>query len=166
MRVRTFLLGGAVGAAIAYFFDPVSGAGRRARLRDQTMSEVRKTRERADAKKRHLSNIAQGAMSEFRSPGPDNVDADDATIRQRIQSEVFGAADIPDDRIVLTVVDGVAELRGELDSDEEIRRVTERVSVVPGVREVRNMMRIHGTAAPNKQDALEASNEARKRRAS
>jgi osmotically-inducible protein OsmY len=166
MRVRTFLFGGLFGAAIAYFYDPVSGAGRRARLRDQTLSEIRSTRERAEAKRRHLSNIAQGAVSELRSPGPDNVDADDGTISERIRSEVFGAADIPKDRIALTVVDGVAELRGELDSDDEIRRVTERVSVVPGVREVRNMMRTHGATAPNKQDALEASDEAKKRRAS
>jgi osmotically-inducible protein OsmY len=163
MRVRTFLFGGMIGAAIAYFYDPVSGAGRRARLRDQTLSEIRKTRERAEAKQRHLSNVAQGAMSEFRSPGPDNVDADDATIEQRIRSEVFGAADVPKDRISLSVVDGVAELRGELDSDEEVRRVAERVSMVPGVREVRNMMRVHGSAAPNKADAIEASDEAKKR---
>ncbi|HJU57583.1 MAG TPA: BON domain-containing protein [Actinomycetota bacterium] len=166
MRVRTFVLGGLIGAAIAYFYDPVSGAGRRARLRDQTMSEVRRTRERADAKKRHLSNVAQGAMSELRSPGPDNLEPDDATIADRIRSEVFGAADVPKDRLVLTVVDGVAELRGELDSEDDVRRIAERVSFVPGVREVRNQMRVHGSAAPNKSDAIEASDKAKKRRAS
>jgi osmotically-inducible protein OsmY len=165
MRVRTFLLGGLIGAAIAYLYDPVSGAGRRARLRDETVSELRKTRERAEAKKRHLSNLTQGALSELHSPGPDNVDADDATVAQRIHSEVFGAADVPKDRIALTVVDGVAELRGELDSDEEIRMIVERVAFVSGVREVRNLMRAHGSAAPNKKDALEASDEAKKRRA-
>jgi osmotically-inducible protein OsmY len=166
MRVRTLVIGGLIGAAIAYLYDPVSGAGRRARLRDETLSEVRKTRERAEAKKHHLSNLAQGALSEFRSPGPDNVDADDATIVERVRSEVFGAADVPKDRIALTVVDGVAELRGELDSDEEIRMIGERVSYVPGVREVRNLMRTHGSTAPNKKDALEASDEAKRRRAS
>jgi osmotically-inducible protein OsmY len=166
MRVRTLLVGGLIGAAIAYFYDPVSGAGRRARLRDQAVSELRSRRERAEATSRHLSNIARGAMSEFASPGPDNTDPDDATISERIRSEVFGAADVPKDRIALTVVDGIAELRGELDSDEEIRMITERVSYVPGVREVRNLMRTHGDAAPNKKDALDASEEAKRRRAS
>ena len=166
MRTRTFLVGGLVGAAIAYLYDPVSGAGRRARLRDQTLSEARQVRERADAKRRHLSNVAKGAMSEFASPGPDDREPDDATIAERIRSEVFGAADVPKDRIALTVVDGVAELRGELDAEEEVRRVGERASFVPGVREVRNLMRTHGSTAPNKSDALEASDEAKKRRAS
>jgi osmotically-inducible protein OsmY len=166
MRVRTLLVGGLIGAAIAYLYDPVSGAGRRVRLRDQTLSELRTTRERAEAKSRHLSNVAKGAVSELTSPGPDDRYPDDARIAQRIQSEVFGAADVPKDRIALTVVDGVAELRGELDSDEEIRMVSERVSLVPDVREVRNLMRTHGSAAPNKKDALDASDEAKRRRAS
>ena len=166
MRVRTFLMGGLIGATIAYFYDPVSGVGRRARLRDQTLSELRTTRERAEAKTRHLSNVAKGAVSELASPGPDAWGPDDTQLAQRIQSEVFGAADVPKDRIALTVVDGVAELRGELDSDEEIRVIGERVSKVPAVREVRNMMRTHGSAAPNKKDALDASNEAKRRRAS
>jgi osmotically-inducible protein OsmY len=166
MRVRTFLMGGLIGAAIAYFYDPVSGAGRRTRLRDQTLSELRTSRERAESKSRHLSNIAKGAASKLSSPGPDDLAPDDTKLAQRIQSEVFGAADVPKDRIALTVVDGIAELRGELDSDEEIRVIGERVSRVPGVREVRNMMRTHGSAAPNKKDALDASDEAKRRRAS
>jgi osmotically-inducible protein OsmY len=166
MRVRTFLMGGLIGAAIAYFYDPVSGVGRRARLRDQTLSELRTTRERAEAKTRHLSNVAKGAVSELASSGPDDQAPDDTKLAQRIQSEVFGKADVPKDRIALTVVDGVAELRGELDSDEEIRVIGERVSKVPAVREVRNMMRTHGSAAPNKKDALDASDEAKRRRAS
>ena len=166
MRVRTFLAGGLIGAAIAYLYDPVSGEGRRARLRDQALSELRTTRERAEAKSRHLSNIAKGAVSELAAPGPDDRAPDDAKLTQRIQSEVFGAPDVPKDRIALTVVDGVAELRGELDSDEEIRVIGERVSKVPAVREVRNLMRTHGSAAPNKKDALDASEEAKRRRAS
>ena len=166
MRVRTLLLGGLIGAAIAYLYDPVSGAGRRASLRDQTLSELRSTRERAETKRRHLSNIAKGAASEFRSPGPDDREPDDTTLVERIRSDVFGAADVPKDRIALTVVDGIAELRGELDSDEEVRMIGERVSSVPGVREVRNLMRAHGSAAPNKKDALDASESAKKRRAS
>jgi osmotically-inducible protein OsmY len=166
MRVRTLFLGGLIGAAIAYLYDPVSGAGRRASLRDRTLSELRTTRERAEGKSRHLSNLAKGAMSELASPGPDDLAPDDTKIAGRIRSEVFGAADVPKDRIALTVVDGVAELRGELDSDEEIRAIGERVSYVPGVREVRNLMRAHGSAAPNKKDALEASDEAKKRQAS
>ena len=34
----------------------------------------------------------------------------DATLPQRIQSDVFGSADVPKDRIALNVAGGVAEL--------------------------------------------------------
>jgi hypothetical protein len=62
-------------------------------------------------------------------------------------------------------VDGVAELRGELDAPEEVHRLVERVAAVPGVRSVRNLLRVHGEAPPNKEDAMRAS-EAAKRRVS
>ena len=165
MKLRTLFIGGAIGAAIAYFFDPELGRGRRARLRDQGLSEVRKARERAEAKGRHMSNVARGTMSEMASPGPDDIEPDDGTVTQRIQSEVFGSPDVPKDRIALSVVDGVAELRGELDAQEEIDALFIRVSAVPGVRGVRNFLRVHGSDAPNKKAALRAS-DAKHRRAS
>jgi osmotically-inducible protein OsmY len=165
MKVGTLVVGAAIGAALAYLLDPDSGRGRRARLRDQAMSEVRKARERGQAKRRYMSNAARGRMSELVSPGPDNRDPDDATLVDRIRSQVFGSPDLPDDRIALTVVDGVAELRGELDAPEEVHRLVERVAAVPGVRSVRNLLRVHGEAPPNKEDAMRAS-EAAKRRVS
>jgi osmotically-inducible protein OsmY len=165
MKVGTLVVGAAIGAALAYLLDPDSGRGRRARLRDQTMSEARKARERGQAKRRYMSNAARGRMSELVSPGPDNRDPDDATLVDRIRSQVFGSPDLPDDRIALTVVDGVAELRGELDAPEEVHRLVERVAAVPGVRSVRNLLRVHGEAPPNKEDAMRAS-EAAKRRVS
>jgi osmotically-inducible protein OsmY len=163
MKVGTLIVGGAIGAALAYLFDPDSGRGRRVRLRDQAMSEVRKARERADAKKRYVSNVARGRVSELVSPGPDNRQPDDATLSERIRSEVFGAPDVADDRIALTVVDGVAELRGELDAREDVELIADRVAAVPGVTGVRNLLRVHGQAAPNKKDALRASDEAKRR---
>jgi hypothetical protein len=59
-------------------------------------------------------------------------DTDDATLTQRIQSEVFGSADVPKDRIALNVAGGVAELRGELDAQEDIDALFVRVSAVRG----------------------------------
>ena len=163
MRIRTLVLGGLIGAAIAYLYDPVSGRGRRAQLRDRGRSQARTIRERADAKTRHLSNVTRGAMSEIASAGRSDVEEDDATISDRIQSEVLGSAEFPKDRIALTVVDGVAELRGELDAQEDIDALFIRVSAVPGVRGVVNHLRIHGEPAPNKKDALRASKDAERR---
>ena len=90
-------------------------------------------------------------------------DTDDATLAQRIQSEVFGSADVPKDRIALNVAGGVAELRGELDAQEDIDALFVRVSAVPWVRSVRTHLRVHGADAPNKEEALRASEEAERR---
>jgi osmotically-inducible protein OsmY len=166
MRIRTLVVGGLIGAAVAYLLDPVSGRGRRTRLRDRGLAESRRLRERADAKKRHLSNVTRGAMSELSAPGPDERDPDDTTIAQRIQSEVFGSADVPKDRIALTVADGVAELRGELDAQEDIDALFIRVSAVPGVRDVRNHLRVFGAPAPNKEESLKASRASKPNKAS
>ena len=161
MRIRTLVLGGLIGGAIAYLYDPVSGRGRRAQLRDRGLAETRKLRERADAKKRHLSNLARGTIEGMKTSGIDETD--DATLTQRIRSEVFGSADVPSDRVALNVVDGVAELRGELDAQEDIDALFVRVSAVPGVRSVRNLLRVHGADAPNKEEALRASEDAERR---
>ena len=161
MRIRTLVLGGLIGGAIAYLYDPVSGRGRRAQLRDRGVAEARKLRERADAKQRHLSNLTRGTIEGMKTPGVDQTD--DATLTQRIRSEVFGSADVPSDRIALNVVDGVAELRGELDAQEDIDALFVRVSAVRGVRSVRNHLRVHGAVAPNKEEALRASEDAERR---
>ena len=93
MRIRTLILGGMIGGAIAYLYDPVSGRGRRAQLRDRGLAETRKLRERAEAKQRHLSNLARGTIDGMTTSRIE--DTDDATLTQRIQSEVFGSADVP-----------------------------------------------------------------------
>jgi osmotically-inducible protein OsmY len=161
MRIRTLVFGGLVGAAIAYFFDPVSGRGRRTRARDQLLSRTRRQVAEAERKTRYFANVAQGRIAERISPGPDNRMPDDATLAQRIQSEVFGAADVPKDRLSLDVVDGVATLRGELDTQEAIDALALRVARIPGVRDVEVLVHLPGRAAPNKQAAIDASRDGR-----
>src|SRR5436305_14348083 len=58
--VRMALVSGA-GAAAAYFFDPDSGAGRRAETRDKVQSRLRRREADAERKAQHA---AAGAMGE------------------------------------------------------------------------------------------------------
>lgn len=161
MRVRTFVFGGLVGAAAVYLFDPVSGRTRRARLRDQAMARAREARRSAESRGRYVAHTVEGKVAEMTTPsaGP----TDDATLRQRIHSDVFGRADVPKDRVTLDVADGVATLRGELDSPQEIDRLVERVRAVPGVLDVAVLIHLPGKPAPNKEPAIEASRAARGR---
>jgi hypothetical protein len=161
VRIRTLLLGGLIGGAIAYLYDPVSGRGSSSGPPRSGLAETRKLRERVGAKQRHISNLAHGTIQGMTTSRIEYTY--DATLPQRIQSEVFGSADVPKDRIALNVAGGVAELRGELDAQEDIDALFVRVSAVPGVRSVRNHLRVHGADAPNKEEALRASEEAERR---
>jgi len=161
MRIRTFVMGGTLGAAIAYYFDPVSGRGRRSRLRDQAMSQVRRMREQAERKARHASNVARGRLAEVVPSSSDDVD--DGTLDARIRSTVFGAPDVPDERLTIEVVDGVVTLRGEVDNTKQALDIGERILMVPGVLEVLVLVHRPGEVAPNKADAIRVSHEVEKK---
>lgn len=157
MRMRTLMFGGLLGATAAYYLDPVSGRGRRTRLRDQAMARMRDAGRRAGTRSRYAIQSAQGRMTELVSSGPDTPFVDDVTLAQRIRSGVFGAVDVADDRLSLDVVDGVATLRGELDAQEEIDELLRRVRAEAGVRDVVSLLHLPGQPAPNKESAIEAS---------
>ena len=86
----------------------------------------------------------------------DERDNDDLTVLDRVESEVFGRSGFPKDRINADVVDGRLTLRGQLDSEAEIRAVIQASGEVPGVVAVISYLHLPGTPAPNKADALEA----------
>ena len=155
MRLRTLVFGATVGAAIAYLFDPDSGRGRRARLRDQAMARLRDARRLAGARSRYVEHTLGGKVAQMASPGP-RLDVDDVTLAERIRSVVFGRADVPKDRLSLEVVDGVAVVRGELDSTDEMAELAGRVWDVPGVVDVEMLTHLPGRPAPNKRSALDA----------
>ena len=157
MKMRTLLVGGLAGAAAAYLFDPVSGRGRRTRLRDQASATFRRLGRCAEQRSRYVTRFAEGKLAELRGPGPEPFDVDDITIADRIRSEVLGAADVPKDRIAVDVVDGVATLRGEVDAEEDVRSILERVGRVAGVAEVVNLLHLPGRDAPNKASAIASS---------
>jgi len=60
------LAGFSAGVAVAYFFDPEQGKGRRALLRDQVTKWTRVTTEEIQGRTKDLSNRAQGAAIEAR----------------------------------------------------------------------------------------------------
>jgi hypothetical protein len=65
-RLFNLLTAVGAGAALIYFFDPVSGRRRRAQFRDKLASGVRKAGDQADARFRDLKNRAYGTYHELR----------------------------------------------------------------------------------------------------
>jgi osmotically-inducible protein OsmY len=144
-----FGLFAAVGAAIAYFFDPTSGRRRRAIARDRGGALVRQSGRRLTRLQRHAQAEAYGTAQKIQhraeEPGPR---PDDATLAQKVQSEIFRDPAVPKGQINVNAENGTVFLRGEVESSDLIRDLEERTRKVQGVEEVENLLHVTGTPAP------------------
>lgn len=134
----------AVGAILAYLFDPVSGRGRRTRLRDQAASRARKGAEQVEQRARYEAGRAKGVMHAIRSEPREFVDAQ--TLVQKIRSEAIGPSPIPSADVEIDVEAGEVILRGASRDPAAIRDLVRRIERVTGVHGVRNEMVVGGTA--------------------
>lgn len=128
-RAKTPLLvagGIAVGAAAVYFLDPQQGRARRARAKDRTATAIR------------------GVTRGIRSRGPFEIGR--AALVGEVERELLGHPEIPLARVRINAENGKIVLRGELDSDEQVKLLEETVRSVEGVREIENLC--HVSAGP------------------
>jgi len=124
-----FVLGGAVGAALAYLFDPDNGRKRRKK-----------------AIKRAAKTLHQ--TTKLRKQG--KPQPDDVTLARKVESEIFRDADVPKGQINVNVEDGVVYLRGELEQPDLIEDLGAQARKVKGVRAVENLLHVPGEEAPAK----------------
>ena len=122
--MRRFVFAGALGAALAYFFDPDNGRKRR---------------------KQAIGHAAQRASQVGRKSQPD-----DATLADKVKSEIFRGADVPKGQINVNVEDGVVYLRGELEQPDLIDDLGAQARKVQGVLAVENLLHVPGQEAPAK----------------
>jgi osmotically-inducible protein OsmY len=108
-----FLRRAVIGAALAYFFHPQHGASRRAMLIGR----------------------ARGLFGRVQRKS-----YDDATLKAKIESEVFRPADAPKGDVNVNVEHGVVYLRGQLDDRSLIDELEQKVSSVHGVERVENLL--------------------------
>ena len=146
--MQLLALGALLGAAVAYLFDPQSGRGRRAMLRDRSSALMRQGgRETAQAG-RAVASEAYGVAQKVQHAKDGPTEYDDATLAQKVQSEVFRDPDVPKGQINVNAEDGIVVLRGEVERPELIEELVEKTRKVQGVREVQNLMHLPGTPAP------------------
>ncbi len=147
------------GALAMFFFDRERGRRRRHMLRDRVAARIRRVG-------RGIKHFWRGAAAETSGvshrivhlvPRPTDV-ADDETLRQRVESQLFRDRHVPKGNMNINSEHGTVILRGEVDSAAEIAELEERVRRIPGVRGVQNLLHPHGTPAPNKERSLEARN--------
>jgi osmotically-inducible protein OsmY len=149
--MRLFALFAALGAALAYFFDPQNGRRRRALARDRGAAFVRRGVRRVGRAERHaeaeLYGLSQKAQHLREEP---KEKPDDATLTQKVETEIFRDPSVPKGQINVNAEKGTVVLRGEVGSPELIRDLEERTRKVQGVEDVENLLHLPGSSAPTR----------------
>jgi BON domain len=78
---------------------------------------------------------------------------DDATLKAKVQTELFRPVAAPKGGVTIGVVDGVVELRGTAQTQRQIRDFERRAREIPEVRDVENRLHQPSTPARTGSDA-------------
>jgi len=141
------LAAGGAGAALAYFLDPDRGRRRRHVVRDRALAAGRRGARRASRRAHYAASYAQGMGRRARAAMHDGERAyDDVTLARVVESELFRKPDTPKEAINVNAHDGVVELRGQVASHEQVRRLGSATAHVAGVRRVENLLHTPGEA--------------------
>ena len=150
-EMPTLALGAVLGALFAYFLDPQSGRRRRATTRDRTLALVRRSGRSAQRAGRAVGAEAYGVAQQTQHREEEPKDYDDATLANKVQTEIFRPAEVPKGQIDVNVQQGVVQLRGEVPRPEMIEELGEQTRRIQGVRDVENLLHLPGTEAPTHQ---------------
>ena len=139
-----FVFAGAVGAALAYFFDPDNGRKRRKEAIKRAAKPFRQAGRKAQAVTAQAQDLKAKAthLSEQEKPQPDDV-----TLARKVESEIFRDADVPKGAIDVNAEHGKVVLRGEVDSTELIEELVGKARRVQGVEEVESLLHTPGQQA-------------------
>jgi osmotically-inducible protein OsmY len=137
-----------LGAALTYFFDPKNGARRRNMARDRVLAFFRRRGRQAARAGRGVAAEAYGVKQRATHLREEPKTYDDQTLKAKVESEVFRPADAPKGAVDVNVEHGVVFLRGQVEQQDVIEELEERVRAVEGVDEVENLLHLPGTEAP------------------
>jgi osmotically-inducible protein OsmY len=143
MRKIPMVIGGGIGATIAYLFDPDLGRSRRARVLDQMAAKGRRAlatlTSRAEYEAGKARGMVHGAMASRRRPRT----FDEDTLLQKVRREAVGPwkVDAEEPREIHIEVDGEkVTIEGRVTSPADRERLREMVSNVEGVVQVEDAL--------------------------
>jgi len=141
-QVPIYLSAAMGGAALTYFLDPQSGRRRRHQTRDQLLSLARQGTKRARKLVHHASADAAGTARRAAHAlrRPEDVELDDATLVDKVESIVFRKHDVPKGQININAENGVVFLRGQVEDPGLVETLETRVRKVRGVKDVENLL--------------------------
>jgi hypothetical protein len=146
-RLLNGLLVAALGAAAAFLFDPERGRARRARLIDQSAAFLRRGWRAADREGRMLAARAGGTLAAMRPGHGVIAPANDATLKDRVESELLRDPAVPKGDININAEQGIVVLRGEVPDDDMRAALEQRAAQVRGVWYVENLLHLPGEPA-------------------
>jgi len=135
MSKLDFMLGLAVGAAVAFLGDPDSGRRRRSQTRDQFMRYGRRKRDALGTSARRMANLGTGIVAATRGRWTHD-NADDRRLAERVCAKLGHVTSNPQS-IDVAAADGVVTLRGPVLANE-MDDVLAAVWSVRGVLAVNN----------------------------
>jgi osmotically-inducible protein OsmY len=147
--MKLYALFAAAGAALAYFFDPQSGKRRRHVTVDRIGGFFRRRGRDIGRAGRAVTSEAYGVakkathLREEQKPQPN-----DATLTNKVESEIFRDPDVPKGQVSVNSERGVVYLRGEVESPDLITQLEQAARKVQGVQDVENLLHVPGSKAP------------------
>ena len=114
---------------------------------------VRSTSRRTKRLGRRAASFLSGRASALTARSAPKPGMDDQTLKNKVETEIFRAADAPKGSVDVSVVDGVVELRGEVKRPEIKKALEADARGIPEVREVRNLLHLPKTPAPGRADS-------------
>src|SRR5205807_702668 len=117
------ITGAVFGAIAVYFLDPERGHARRAKFIDWSGARLRRGGRALNQMRTRTGSSAAAFPQRMVSLRSGRRPADDLTLRDRVESEVFGNPEVPKGRINLDVESGVVTLRGQVDNALQIANV-------------------------------------------
>jgi hypothetical protein len=147
-QMPIFAFGTALGALLAYFFDPQNGKRRRNMLVGRGGGVLRSSGRRAERMGRGVAARGYGVKQKVTHLKEEPKEYDDATLADKVRTDIFRAADAPKGDVNVNVQDGVVQLRGQVEKPELIDDLVEQTRKIQGVRDVENLLHLPGTKAP------------------
>ncbi|HET7520533.1 MAG TPA: BON domain-containing protein [Candidatus Limnocylindria bacterium] len=146
-RLLLAALAAALGAAAAFLLDPARGRARRARLVDQSAAKIRDAARGTRRTARLTASTVSGRLSALRGRRNTGETANDATLKERVESELLGDPRVSKGALNINAEQGIVVLRGEVPDEEMRSLLEERAGQVRGVWYVENLLHLPGEPA-------------------
>jgi osmotically-inducible protein OsmY len=91
-------------------------------------------------RRQKLLGKAKGAAHSAAATATGGREYDDTTLARKVESEIFRPDDAPKDKVSVNVANGVVELRGQLDDQQQIDDLAKAAGKVAGVKDVHNLL--------------------------